>query len=211
MPIRTFRSPSSPPLRRCTPNRWRYRRIARRPDRQRDVYRHFPTREALLSGSTRALERYCAIAEDVVHGRDSVTALRDCVTRDLRTAGDEPRSGRSARIATAVVATRRRTPGPPPPGHRSGVQARGAQRQGARRRIPRRPVCVRDFATPRDAVDLIAHLESRVVGFQRRKESRRDEVATQAIAGCLKETTHCGDGATHIVAGGEVGPPVGLG
>jgi AcrR family transcriptional regulator len=45
------------------------------------LYRHFPTREALLSGVyVGHLERYCAIAEDAAHADDPVTALRDCVT-----------------------------------------------------------------------------------------------------------------------------------
>ena len=45
------------------------------------LYRHFPTREALLSEVyTGHLERYCAIAEDAAHANDPVTALRDCVT-----------------------------------------------------------------------------------------------------------------------------------
>ncbi len=45
------------------------------------LYRHFPTREALLSGVYAGhLERYCAIAEDAARAEDPVTALRDCVT-----------------------------------------------------------------------------------------------------------------------------------
>ena len=45
------------------------------------LYRHFPTREALLSEVYAGhLERYCAIAEDAAHAADAVTALRDCVT-----------------------------------------------------------------------------------------------------------------------------------
>ena len=45
------------------------------------LYRHFPTREALLSEVyTGHLERYCAIAEDAAHADDPVTALCDCVT-----------------------------------------------------------------------------------------------------------------------------------
>ena len=45
------------------------------------LYRHFPTREALLSEVyTKLLERYCAIAEDAAHADDPVTALRECVT-----------------------------------------------------------------------------------------------------------------------------------
>jgi len=45
------------------------------------LYRHFPTREALLSEVYAGhLERYCAIAEDAAHADDPVSALRDCVT-----------------------------------------------------------------------------------------------------------------------------------
>lgn len=45
------------------------------------LYRHFPTREALLSEVFAGhLERYCAIAEDAARAADPVTALRDCVT-----------------------------------------------------------------------------------------------------------------------------------
>jgi AcrR family transcriptional regulator len=44
------------------------------------LYRHFPTREMLLSEVYAGhLERYCAIAEDAAHADDPVTALRDCV------------------------------------------------------------------------------------------------------------------------------------
>lgn len=45
------------------------------------LYRHFPTREALLAEVyTGHLERYCALAEDAAHMDDPVIALRDCVT-----------------------------------------------------------------------------------------------------------------------------------
>jgi AcrR family transcriptional regulator len=45
------------------------------------LYRHFPSREALLSEVYAGqLERYCAIAETAAHADDPVTALRDCVT-----------------------------------------------------------------------------------------------------------------------------------
>jgi AcrR family transcriptional regulator len=45
------------------------------------LYRHFPTREALLAEVyTGHLERYCALAEDAAEADDPVTALRDCVT-----------------------------------------------------------------------------------------------------------------------------------
>jgi AcrR family transcriptional regulator len=45
------------------------------------LYRHFPSREALLSEVYAGqLERYCAIAENAAHADDPVTALRDCVT-----------------------------------------------------------------------------------------------------------------------------------
>ncbi len=45
------------------------------------VYRHFPTREALLAEVyTGHLERYCALAEVAAEAEDPVTALRDCVT-----------------------------------------------------------------------------------------------------------------------------------
>jgi AcrR family transcriptional regulator len=45
------------------------------------LYRHFPTREALLSEVYAGqLERYCAIAEQAARADDPVAALRDCVT-----------------------------------------------------------------------------------------------------------------------------------
>lgn len=45
------------------------------------LYRHFPTREALLAEVyTGHLERYCALAEEAAHSDDPVAALRDCVT-----------------------------------------------------------------------------------------------------------------------------------
>ncbi len=45
------------------------------------LYRHFPTRESLLSAVyTEHLKRYCEIAEDAAQADDPVTALRDCVT-----------------------------------------------------------------------------------------------------------------------------------
>lgn len=45
------------------------------------LYRHFPTREALLSEVYAGhLERYCTIAEDAADADDPVGALRDCVT-----------------------------------------------------------------------------------------------------------------------------------
>jgi len=45
------------------------------------LYRHFPTRESLLSAVyTEHLERYCEIAEDAAQADDPATALRDCVT-----------------------------------------------------------------------------------------------------------------------------------
>jgi AcrR family transcriptional regulator len=45
------------------------------------LYRHFPTREALLSEVYAGhLERYCAIAEEAARADDPVTALRDCIT-----------------------------------------------------------------------------------------------------------------------------------
>jgi len=45
------------------------------------LYRHFPTREALLAEVyTGHLERYCALAEDAAQADDPVIALRDCVT-----------------------------------------------------------------------------------------------------------------------------------
>ncbi|QRY45876.1 helix-turn-helix transcriptional regulator [Mycolicibacterium boenickei] len=44
------------------------------------LYRHFPTREALLAEVyTGHLERYCALAEDAAQADDAATALRDCV------------------------------------------------------------------------------------------------------------------------------------
>ena len=44
------------------------------------LYRHFPTREALLAEVyTNHLERYCAIAEEAIRAEDPVIALRDCV------------------------------------------------------------------------------------------------------------------------------------
>src|SRR3954470_10008622 len=44
------------------------------------VYRHFPTREALLAEVyTGHLERYCALAEDAAQADDPVIALSDCV------------------------------------------------------------------------------------------------------------------------------------
>lgn len=44
------------------------------------LYRHFPTREALLAEVyTGHLERYCAIAEEAARSDDPVIALRDCV------------------------------------------------------------------------------------------------------------------------------------
>lgn len=44
------------------------------------VYRHFPTREALLAEVyTGHLERYCALAEDAARADDPAIALRDCV------------------------------------------------------------------------------------------------------------------------------------
>lgn len=44
------------------------------------VYRHFPTREALLAEVYIAhLERYCALAEDAARADDPAGALRDCV------------------------------------------------------------------------------------------------------------------------------------
>jgi AcrR family transcriptional regulator len=44
------------------------------------LYRHFPTREALLAEVyTGHLERYCALAEDAARADDPVIALRDCV------------------------------------------------------------------------------------------------------------------------------------
>ena len=56
--------------------------IARRADTgNATLYRHFPTREALLAEVyTGHLERYCALAEDAARADDPVTALRDCVT-----------------------------------------------------------------------------------------------------------------------------------
>jgi AcrR family transcriptional regulator len=45
------------------------------------LYRHFPTREALLSEVYAGhLERYCAIAEDAARDDDPVAGLRECVT-----------------------------------------------------------------------------------------------------------------------------------
>ena len=45
------------------------------------LYRHFPTREALIAEVyAQHLERYCAIAEDAATADDPVAALRDCVT-----------------------------------------------------------------------------------------------------------------------------------
>lgn len=45
------------------------------------LYRHFPTREELLSEVYAVhLERYCTIAEDAAQAVDPVGALRDCVT-----------------------------------------------------------------------------------------------------------------------------------
>jgi AcrR family transcriptional regulator len=45
------------------------------------LYRHFPTREELLSEVYAGqLERYCAIAEQAASADDPVAALRDCVT-----------------------------------------------------------------------------------------------------------------------------------
>jgi AcrR family transcriptional regulator len=45
------------------------------------LYRHFPTRESLLSEVyVGHLERYLAIAEDATRAPDPVIALRDCVT-----------------------------------------------------------------------------------------------------------------------------------
>lgn len=44
------------------------------------LYRHFPTREALLAEVyTGHLERYCALAEDAARADDPGIALRDCV------------------------------------------------------------------------------------------------------------------------------------
>jgi AcrR family transcriptional regulator len=45
------------------------------------LYRHFPTREALLNEVYAGhLERYCAFAEEAVNADDPMTAMRDCVT-----------------------------------------------------------------------------------------------------------------------------------
>lgn len=45
------------------------------------LYRHFPSRESLLSAVyTEHLERYSEIAEAASHANDPVAALRDCVT-----------------------------------------------------------------------------------------------------------------------------------
>jgi AcrR family transcriptional regulator len=44
------------------------------------LYRHFPTREALLAEVYSShLERYCALAEDAARAEDPVIALRDCI------------------------------------------------------------------------------------------------------------------------------------
>ena len=44
------------------------------------LYRHFPTREALLvEVYTGQLERYCALAEDAAQADDPVSALSDCI------------------------------------------------------------------------------------------------------------------------------------
>ncbi len=44
------------------------------------LYRHFPSREVLLSAVYSGhLERYCIIAEDAARADDPVSALRDCV------------------------------------------------------------------------------------------------------------------------------------
>jgi AcrR family transcriptional regulator len=55
--------------------------IARRADiGNATLYRHFATKEALLSEVYAGhLERYCAIAEEAAHAEDPVVALRDCV------------------------------------------------------------------------------------------------------------------------------------
>jgi AcrR family transcriptional regulator len=55
--------------------------IARRADTgNATLYRHFPTREALLAEVyTGHLERYCALAEDAARADDPAIALRDCV------------------------------------------------------------------------------------------------------------------------------------
>ncbi|ORB24982.1 hypothetical protein BST38_28265 [Mycolicibacterium parafortuitum] len=45
------------------------------------LYRHFPTREALLAEVFSGhLEQYCGLAEAAADGDDPVAALRDCVT-----------------------------------------------------------------------------------------------------------------------------------
>lgn len=50
-----------------------------------------------------------------------------------------------------------------------------------------------------------------VIGSQRAAHRRRDEVATQTPVGDTEEAVHRGDGATDVVARGEVGPSVGFG
>jgi AcrR family transcriptional regulator len=90
------------------------------------LYRHFPTREALLSEVYAGhLERYCAIAEDAAAADDPVSALREWRYGHLRSAGDEPRSRGSAGLVADAVVPRRRAPGPSSPRHRDAVRACG--------------------------------------------------------------------------------------
>jgi AcrR family transcriptional regulator len=103
------------------------------------LYRHFPTREALLSEVYAGhLARYCAHRRGCRTRKRSSDRVAGLHYVHLRVTGDEPRSGRSAGVAAAAVATRRKAPCPPSPRHRHGVSACGAQRQGAGGRVPRR-------------------------------------------------------------------------
>ena len=106
------------------------------------LYRHFPTRESLLSAVyTEHLERYCEIAEDAAQADDPVTALRDCVTATCELQATNRGLADLLASLRPLIASRRRTPGPSSPRHRHVVPACGAQRQGARRRVARRPGC----------------------------------------------------------------------